>query len=76
MELKEARKLFKSAGFKLKVQTLSFGRHVDVYNAEGKVMPSIFCGADEVQKWKVAIDLKSSVSQLVDNGEKIYGFNA
>ena len=76
MKLSEARKLFKDAGYKLKVQTFTFGKHASIYNLKGEILPSIFYGADGVQKWEVAINLRSSVGPVVDNdGEKIYGFD-
>ena len=76
MLLSEARKEFKKIGFKVKVKTLSFGRHVSIYDMEGNMMPSIFTSSDQLNYWQPAIALKEKVKPVFDDNssDKIYGF--
>jgi hypothetical protein len=74
MLLKEVRKAFKDAGYKLKVNSLSFGKHVTIQNLNGERMPSIFVSQVERNEWLPAINLKNEVSDVTDNNEKVYGF--
>ena len=81
MLLSEVRKLFKDAGYKLRVRSQSFGRHAEVLNQDGEVLPSIFFGENHRQEWIEAIELKSKIKQVSEDHtridtSKIYGFSS
>lgn len=78
MLLSEARKEFKKIGYKLKIKSMSIGRHADVLNADGVKMPTLFYDREERAKWLPAIELKQAVSPVFDDNtsDKIYGFSS
>ena len=74
MQLKELRNKLKQHGFKVKTETLSWGRHATVIRIHDKAeMPSIFFDEAHRQEWIAAINILSQVEDLQDKDEKIYG---
>ena len=73
MELSKFRKELKSLGFKVKVNSMSWGYHATITDMEGNKMPTIFTKTT-LEYWKPVIsflkDLKEDVNK---NGDKVYG---
>jgi hypothetical protein len=68
----ELRKRLKSAGFKLKTESLSFGTSGSILDGEGRRMPSIFT-SETMPKWQPALDIIKNIKVITDSTDKVYG---
>ena len=59
MKLSELRKELKAIGFKVKIESLSFGKYATFTNMDGHTMPSIFFGEEHRLKWFPLIDYRT-----------------
>lgn len=77
MKLSELRKELKAIGYKVKTETLSYGKHATFTDITGRAMPSIFAGVPHLDQWRVLIDyLKANNERLIDlsqGSEGMYG---
>jgi hypothetical protein len=78
-ELKELRKELKPLGFKIKTESLSWGRHATYVHVEsGEELTFNVATQEQVERWKPLHDHLATIPEdaiLVDKGEKIYGRN-
>ena len=74
MEISELKKVLKPLGFKVKVQSLSYGRHATITDLAGtrKLTGNVFT-ADTLAFWSPAIDTCRKAGQITSNGDKVYG---
>ena len=76
MKLSELRKELKVIGYKVKTESLSWGRHATFTNDMGKALPSIFTGEATRNLWlpliNYRLDNEKRLAVLFEN-EKIYG---
>lgn len=79
MQLKELRKQIKPLGYKVKTQSLSWGRHATYVHIEsGEELTFNVATEEQVKRWKPLHDFLASVpedTELFDGEEKIYGRN-
>lgn len=57
--LNEVRKALKKIGFKLKIETLSWGRHASYVDSLGERMPQIF-DKESLSYWQPLIDFRNT----------------
>ena len=85
MDLKQVRKELKALGFKVTIQTLSWGPHATIKDMKyEKSLPSIFVHGENTKEymtleyWRPAIEFKKSLKEDVftSDGRKIYGLHA
>lgn len=78
-ELKELRRELKKLGYKVKTQSLSWGRHATYIHVEsGEELTFNVAAEEQVKRWKPLHDYLAGVPKdmkLEDNGERIYGRN-
>ena len=74
MELSELRSLLKPLGFKVKVQSLSHGKHAILTDLTGtrKLTGNVFT-ADTLAFWSPAIDVCRKAGQITFGTDKVYG---
>lgn len=58
MTISDLRKELKAIGFKVKLTSMSFGKHAVYCNADGIEMPSIFFGESARQSWIKLIEYR------------------
>lgn len=77
MKLSELRKELKAIGYKVKTETLSYGKHATFTDMAGTALPTMFCGEAHLKQWIVLIDyLKANKERLIDlsqGSERMYG---
>ena len=74
MEVSELRKVLKPLGFKVKVQSLSHGRHATITDLTGnrKLVGNVFT-AETLAFWGPAIDVCRKAGQITFGTDKVYG---
>ena len=77
MELKELRKQLRKIGYRVKTQSLSFGRCATYTDNTGRELPSIF-SPETLSDWKPLLDFLRATTAagyigLEDHGERIIG---
>jgi len=60
MKLTELRKELKAIGFKVKTESLSFGKYATFTDMNGKSLPSIFFGEEHRQVWLPLIEYRTN----------------
>ena len=60
MKLSELRKELKAIGFKVKTESLSFGKYAIFTNMNGDKMPSIYFGEEHRQQWLPLIEYRTN----------------
>ena len=74
MEVAELRSLLKPLGFKVKVQTLSHGKHAILTDLTGtrKLTGNVFT-EETLSFWKPAIEVCRAAGQVTSDTDKVYG---
>ena len=74
MEVSELRKVLKPLGFKVKVQSLSYGKHATITDLTGnrKLTGNVFT-AETLLFWKPAIEVCRAAGQVTSDTDKVYG---
>ena len=78
MELKELRKAIKPLGYKIKTQSLSWGRHATYVHAESgeELTFNVVTSREQMQRWQPLFGYLETIPSgtlLVNNEEKVYG---
>lgn len=74
ISISDLRKQLKSAGFNVKVESLSFGKSGTVFRLSDKEqMPSIFFSEENRQTWISAIDIISDIRVVDKHDQSISG---
>lgn len=77
MKLSELRKELKAIGYKVKTETLSYGKHATFTDMTGTALPTMFGGEEHRKQWIVLIDyLTANKERLIDlsqGSEGMYG---
>ena len=74
--LTELRRELKPLGFKVRTETLSWGRHATYTDMEGEEWPSLYFNDEQKAKWKPLrdfLDANSTMLADIKHNENLYG---
>jgi hypothetical protein len=74
INIKDLRKQLKPLGYKVATKSLYIGIQATIIRiSDSQVLPSIFCGKEDLESWKPVLDVIKDIKVVNDYSDKIYG---
>jgi len=76
MDIRELKQVLKPLGFKIKIRSMSWGRHATITNLAGdrELTNNVFT-SDTLSFWKPALDAIRAAGSITQDTDKVYGLD-